>query len=88
MNQTKMMSQNKIMSASMMMSQEIDELTEKYKEETSVLGNYDVNQNAHWREYSQQVIKCRVIAGKIDVLNKMINQLSAMNIELPQLTNV
>ena len=88
MNQTKMMSQNKIMSASMMMSQEIDELTERFDEETKVLGRYDVNQNTHWREYNEQVIKCRVIQGKIDVLNKMMNQLSAMNMELPQLTNV
>ncbi len=83
-----MMPQNKIMSASMMMSQEIDKLTAEYKEATSILGSYDVHQNADWREYKQQVIKCSILAGKIDILHKMIDQLSAMNIELPQLTSV
>ena len=88
MNQTKMMSQNKIMAATMMMSQEIDKLTAEFDEETRTLGRYDIHQNADWREYKQQVIKCSILAGKIDILHKMIDQLSAMNIELPQLTSV
>ena len=82
------MNQTKMMSASMMMRQELDELTEKFDVETRVLGRYDIHKSDHWREYTQQLIKCSMIEGKIEILKKMINQLSSMNIELPQLTNV
>ena len=80
--------QNTIMSASMMMSQEIDKLEAKFDDETKIFTEYSMNQSCHWRECNEQLIKCRVIKAQIELLHKMIDQLSAMNIELPQLTSV
>lgn len=79
------MNKNTMMTASMMMSNEIETLSSELEEAKLSLADCDLDDNAEWTTKYNRRMQCKIIEGKIFILKKMMREIADMSIELPQL---